>query len=200
MTPVSNIRSAPFAPVTAPVRTFAVDQAEVAVFSAHMEEEVLGTGLYAGVGHGDIPAIDLVPAQGTSCVTPLQNHFNNNDGLDYEGPAGYKITAMPKDKTFDFTLLVPVSGHCGAANAKAWAGLDPARIAETNTFNVRITLPDGSKQTLSNLEVDGYVTGVNLSVPLSAGKITVEYWPDGSGGVGGYPEGRTLEIFIPKGI
>src|SRR5688572_21656013 len=111
MTTISSVRTAPFAAPTAPVRTFAVDQVEVDALSAHMEEEVLGTGQFAGVGHGDIPAIDLVPAQGTSCLAVLQNHWQNADGLDYEGPAGYRVTSMPKDQTLDVTLLCPVSGH-----------------------------------------------------------------------------------------
>ncbi len=198
---ISRIRGAIPTAQTTPVRSFSVDQAAVDALSTHMQDEVLGTGIFKVMGQGDIPAIDLVPALGSTTLSVIQNHWQNRDGFeDYEGPAAYKVSAMPKDKMLDLTLLCPVSGHCGAADAKAWAGLDPTRLSERNTFNVRITLADGSSQTLSGLEANGYVTPVALSLPLAPGKITIEYWPDRSGGVGGYPEGRTLEIFVPANV
>jgi hypothetical protein len=180
----------------APVRTFNVDRTAVDKLSKHMQAEVLGNGEFASVGHGDIPAIDLVPAQGSNALTVLQNHNKNVDGMDYAGPAKYKVSALPGDKTLDFTLLCPVSGHCGEADAKAWAGLDPKRPNDTNVFNVRITLADGTQKTFDNLKATGYITELNLSIPLQSGKIKIEYWPENSGGVGGYPSGRTIEITV----
>lgn len=156
-----------------------------------MTSEITAQGRFAGTP-GDTPAIDLVPAAGTG-LKALTNQISIGNDLNFEGPCRYKVTAPPKDGILDVTLLCPVSGHCGLELANAWAGLDPARLAETNHFYIRVTLPDGTSHQLRG-RATGYVTPVPLSIPLRGGQTRIEYWPEGSGGVGGFASGRTITI------
>lgn len=59
-------------------------------------------------------------------------------------------------------------------------------------------MPDGKMHKMSGLKATDFITPVNLSIPVGTpGKITINYWPEDCGGIGGYWEGRTLEIIVP---
>ena len=180
-------------------RKFKPNAKGIAVVAKLMEDEVKGVGRFKPNG-GDIPAIDLVAAM-DGVLRPIVNQVTIGNRLDFGGPCHYEVAAMPKDGVLDFTLLCPVSGHCGLDNAKAWAGLDPKRRNDANIMTVTIRLGDGRTITAGSLKATSYVTPVNFSIPLVPGTTTIEFVPSAqSAGVGGYHSGRTLEIKVPKKV
>ena len=108
-------------------------------------------------------------------------------GFDYGSGKAQEATVLkaPKDGTMDLTVLMSVSGHTKEAD----------KFAQENVYNVRVTLPDGSKQTMGGIKANGeYCTAQNISFPLQQGTTKVEAWPDGSAGPYGYVEGRVINI------
>ena len=103
------------------------------------------------------------------------------------------LKSVPADGMFRGTVVVNVSGHDGADKAKQYA--------ETNTYNVRVTLPNG--KVLEALTVPRnepgkaeYSTKIPIEFPAMEGKTVVEAWPTGSAGVWGYVEGRRYSLNI----
>ncbi len=99
----------------------------------------------------------------------------------------------PADGMFRGTVVVNVSGHDGADKAKAYA--------ESNTYNVRVTLPDGKVIQALNIPRTEpgkaeYSTKIPIEFPAMPGKTIVESWPTGSAGVHGYIEGRRYSVNI----
>jgi hypothetical protein len=97
----------------------------------------------------------------------------------------------PADGMFRGTVVVNVSGHDGAAKAKDYA--------ESNTYNVRVTLPDGKVIQALNIPRNEpgkteYSTKIPIEFPAMPGKTIVEAWPTGSAGVHGYIEGRRYSL------
>lgn len=117
--------------------------------------------------------------------------FNYHTGL----PKEMNVLREPKDGVVRGTICINVSGH-------DWSR-DPSsveRYAKSNTYNVRVTLPDGQKLEWQNIprtcvgqgkpDQAEYATAIDIQFPYQKGKTVVEAWPSGSAGVGGYIEGR----------
>ncbi len=87
--------------------------------------------------------------------------------------------------SFPVTALLPVSGHVGQAEA--------ARYARTNVYSVEIEYADGTSETM-RVNATGYVTEKLLDLKLKKGTNYVRFYPEGSGGVGGFRSGREIEL------
>lgn len=87
--------------------------------------------------------------------------------------------------SFPVTALLPVSGHVGQAEA--------ARYARTNVYSVEIEYADGTSETM-RVNATGYVTEKLLDLKLKKGTNFVRFYPEGSGGVGGFRSGREIEL------
>ena len=87
--------------------------------------------------------------------------------------------------SFPVTALLPVSGHVGQAEA--------ARYARSNVYSVEIEYADGTSETM-RVNATGYVTEKLLDLKLKKGTNFVRFYPEGSGGVGGFRSGREIEL------
>lgn len=107
-------------------------------------------------------------------------------------PRHMNVLEAPRDGMIRGTLVVNVSGHSGEAHA----------FAKSNTYSVRIELPDGTVLERSGIprnvvgkpglpnDTPEYATTIDIEYPYRKGVTSVSAWPDGSGGTGGYIEGR----------
>lgn len=155
-------------------------EAQMKLAKADMEDEIYGRGKYS---HGDVPEMRYFPAEGvittlTRAPQPYGSGVYPEITVSGLGPKG----ELP------LTLMLPVSGHTGLANALKWA--------KTDTYTLYIV--DAAKNR-RNLVVDApsldLVTFQDLIVPLKANeKVTLYYHRSGSGGPSGYIEGRALDI------
>lgn len=98
--------------------------------------------------------------------------------------ARFEVTGL-RGGTFPVTALLPVSGHVGQAEA--------ARYARTNVYNVEVEYADGTTETM-RVNSTGYVTEKQLDLKLKKGTNFVRFYPEGSGGVGGFRSGREIEL------
>lgn len=106
------------------------------------------------------------------------------------------ILKAPSDGVVRGTIVVNVSGHSSEATD----------FAKSNTYSVRIQLPDGTIIERSgiprNVVTEGrlpadtpeYSTVIDVEYLYRSGATEVSAWPDGSGGVGGYVEGRLYYV------
>jgi hypothetical protein len=98
--------------------------------------------------------------------------------------AKYRISGLGAGGRLSLVTLLPVSGHTGQ-----WQ-----TFARTNRYNLTIEHADGKTHSLHNIRSTGLVTLRELSLRLRRGKTTLQFWPDGSGGVYGYQAGREIEL------
>jgi hypothetical protein len=144
-------------------------------------------------GKGDIPPMEIVPAEGSKF-----DYVTKSDG-DNGIITRIKVSNIGSTGVLKATLLLPVSGHNGNANARAWA--------KTDTYNVwfdQDTRPMGTgsyswNRTAAEKVVFGHsksldmVTFQEVEVPLKKGEgSTIVYARDNSAGPGGYVEGRVI--------
>jgi hypothetical protein len=106
---------------------------------------------------------------------------------------------LPNDR-LDLVVCMNVSGH----DLKDRADKDQALAARAkdNKYVIQVTRPDGSKERMTGISANGSLSTMQaISIKdMKAGVTVVEAWPEGSAGVGGYVEGRRLEItFAPPG-
>lgn len=105
------------------------------------------------------------------------------------------ILEQPEGGIVRGTIVINPSGHTGQAES----------FARSNTYTVEITLPDGQKLVregiLRNVVVQGlppstaeYATAIDVEYPYRRGVTQLSASPDGSGGAGGYVEGRLYLI------
>lgn len=106
------------------------------------------------------------------------------------------IGQAPKDGVVRGTAVLHPSGHSDAV----------AEFARSNTYTVRVELPDGRVLERSgiprNVVSDGklpadtpeYSTAIDIAYPYQSGVTKVAAWPDGSAGVAGYVEGRLYYV------
>lgn len=106
------------------------------------------------------------------------------------------ILEAPADGMVRGTIVVNVSGHSGEA----------AAFATSNTYTVEITLPDGTQLTRTAIprnvvadptkpgDTPEYATVIDIEYPYQSGITKVGASPDGSGGAGGYIEGRLYYV------
>jgi hypothetical protein len=139
-----------------------------------MTDEILGQGAFKS--HADTPALELIAHHGALTQTLEVDEYRQ--GARYEIAAtdlnGGKLKA---------TLLLPVSGHVGLAQANQYKN--------TNVYNLVL-----NGRSLGKVSAKDYVTEHKLELSLKPGRNLVEFWPDGSGGVGGYKGGRQIEIDV----
>ncbi len=74
-------------------------------------------------------------------------------------------------------------------------------FALTNTYNVRVILPDGQRLELRNVERNNadaveYATKIPIEFPARRGTTVIEAWPTGSAEVAGYVEARRYRMHI----
>lgn len=77
------------------------------------------------------------------------------------------------------------------------------QFAMENTYNVRVTLPDGQRLELRNVERNKpgtaeYSTKIPIEFPAMKGTTIIEAWPTGSAEVAGYVEARQYRMHIGK--
>jgi hypothetical protein len=112
--------------------------------------------------------------------------------------------ALPDDR-LDLTLCLNVSGHdFKDSNDKPLpdAAQRLAARATDNRYVIQVTRPSGAIERMTGIEAKGALTTAqDISVrDMKPGLTIIEAWPEGSAGVGGYVEGRRLEItYTPPG-
>jgi hypothetical protein len=148
-----------------------------------MTDEILGIGAFKN--RGDTPAVDLT-GRDAGVLIAKKNHATVAGSKSFQGPCEYTVGQQPADGIMRVTIMAPVSGHTGADNARKWA--------KSDSFNVKVTLPDGTVLKKSGLRSKDLVTMADVDFPAQKGKTKIEYWRDGSFGVGGYGSGRTIYI------
>lgn len=96
----------------------------------------------------------------------------------------------------DLVVCLNVSGHDLKERADKQEAL--AARAKDNRYVIQVTHPDGHVEKMTGIEAKGALsTAQDISIRgLKPGKLVVEAWPEGSAGVGGYIEGRRLEITL----
>jgi hypothetical protein len=111
-------------------------------------------------------------------------------------PRWMDIVEPPKDGILRGTIVVNVSGHSHQAE----------QYARTNTYSVRIELPDGRvllktgiprnvvKDPSQSPNTAEYATTIDVEFPYQLGITKLSAWPDGSLGSGGNIEGRMYKI------
>ena len=84
--------------------------------------------------------------------------------------------------------MLPVSAHTGIANATKWA--------KTDTYSIYLEANGKVVATLANnVKSLDFITSQEISMNLQAGTVyQVTYHRSGSGGPGGFMEGRVLEL------
>ncbi len=105
------------------------------------------------------------------------------------------LLSAPPGGKLNLTALVNVSGHTGQVETYA---KDPKQ-----TFNVSVTGPDGKTQSMkvNRTKPTGaeYVVAVDMQIDVSKpGTYVISGWPEGSGGAGGYVEGRQYKLHVGK--
>ena len=126
-------------------------------------------------------------------------------GYGTHKPMTMSLTKPLPEGRLDLTVCLNVSGHdFKGADGKPVPGgqaMLEAR-AKDNKYVIQVTHPDGRVETMKGIEAKGALsTAQDISIKdMQRGKTIVESWPEGSAGVGGYIEGRRLEInYNPPG-
>ncbi len=136
-------------------------------------------GVFAG--HPDTPPMVVVPVTGTAIrFTKAWEEYKNMQA----DVAGTTV----QDGILRATILLPVSGHTGLANAKKWSTTDTYSLYWEDAQGKRTTIVKDAK----SLDM---ITLHDIEVPLKDGEvITLLYERSGSLGVDGYQGGRALEL------
>jgi hypothetical protein len=105
---------------------------------------------------------------------------------------------LPDDR-LDLTVCLNVSGHdFKDANDKPFPDAKDRILARAkdNKYVIQVTRPDGTVEKMTGIAARGALsTAQDISIRgMKPGLTVVEAWPEGSAGVGGYREGRRLEI------
>jgi hypothetical protein len=174
--------------------TSAAREKEIAARQKKMEDEVLGQGAYAG--HGDTPPIELFAEDGVKMT--FLSHTDGTSGV----PTKIVLSNVGSSGVLRATMLVPVSGHTGAANARAWSTTDTFSLTTDVSQDKNGTQWGGNhsesaseKPLVTDVKSLGLVTSQEVSVQLSKDHVTrVLYYRSGSGGPGGYWDGRVIEL------
>ena len=130
-------------------------------------------------GHTDVPEMEFFPATGV---------IENKTATWQSGkmPA-ITVGGLGKSQVLKGSLLLPVSGHCGAENARQWA--------TTDTYSIFLVVGRKRQALVKDVKSLGVVTIQELSIPFVGGEpVKIEYHRSGSGGPAGFPGGRILEM------
>lgn len=191
--PITNASQSSAYAKTSPARESAIESTR-----AGLEDFILNfTGEY---GRGDIPPMRFIAEPGLDVKSIVQAN-----GLNH---VITRLVVKGSDPILRGTLLLPVSGHNGNANAKIWA-LNDTYSVKVDTLNESKRTsgafnwagPRAEKYLVKNVKSLGFVTVQEIEIPLNPdpkGSVIVLYYRNGSAGPGGYVEGRIMEIFWDK--
>jgi len=126
---------------------------------------------------------------GVASMTILvaKNAVMEVESFDYGTRKPQKATVIdaPDDGILDLTVLMSVSGHTGDAD----------KYAKLNEYIIEVIHPEGTRERLDGVKANGeYCTAQNISFELGLGVTTIQAWPKGSAGPGGYVEGRVIKV------
>jgi hypothetical protein len=158
--------------------------------SAERENLSLGQGFYAS-------KINMAAANISASPTFYGYHTNKPMTLDIN-------QKLPNDR-LDLTVFMNVSGHDWREDTSLTQAEKQKLLqerADGNSYNIRVTRPDGSSSMMTGILAKGALsTGQDISITnMQPGKYVLEGWPDHSAAVGGYVEGRRVEItYAPTG-
>lgn len=125
-------------------------------------------------------------------------------GYGTHKPMTMNLTKALPGERLDLTVCLNVSGHdFKGADGKHLPDIQQRveERAKNNRYVIQVTHPDGKVDKMTGIEAKGAIsTAQDISINMKPGKTIVEAWPEGSAGVGGYVEGRRLEIsYQPPG-
>lgn len=153
------------------VKTTATREINIRKLQRQMTQELIETI--------NTPEMRLLPESGVQ-VTVIQSFQNGKVPI-------LGLSKIPASGRLGATLLLPVSGHCGLENAAAWA--------KTDTYKIYAKVADGPELLLASAKSRDIITFQEVSIPLQREKSTIlTYHRSGSGGPGGYPSGRIIEL------
>ncbi len=123
-------------------------------------------------------------------------------GQDFEhestpnGHPAFTVSNLPKSGVLSLQGLLPVSGHVRTHHEGKYLTKNETSdlFAKTNRYDVSVIHPDGTGEHIRDIPSQGLVTGVALGIKLQKGTTFVKFAPQGSFGVGGYSNGRTVEL------
>jgi hypothetical protein len=157
---------------------------------AEKESRELGEGLYAS-------KIEMAAANALGRAKFFGYHTGKAMTLELK-------KKLPNDR-LDLVVFMNVSGHDWRESTtlsdeqKQKLLLDRAK---DNSYNIKLTRPNGQVEMMTGILAKGAVfTGQDISITnMTPGKYVIEGWPDHSAAVGGYFEGRHVEInYAPGG-
>lgn len=118
----------------------------------------------------------------------------------WSGDVTIKVDGLPEIK-----LAAADIQKFGSTDEGKWAGNEALRrnFAMTNTYNIRVTLPDGQKLEMRNIprnktDQAEYSTKIPIEFPAQKGTTIIEAWPTGSAEVAGYVEARQYKMHVGK--
>lgn len=119
-------------------------------------------------------------------------------GAGWSGDAKLKAEGLP-----EVTVTAAELQKFASTDDGKWAGNEALRrhFAMTNTYNVRVTLPNGEKLEMRNVprskpDQAEYSTAIPIEFPAMKGNTVVEAWPTGSAEVAGYVEARRYNLHV----
>ena len=157
------------------VNTSDAREVELKRLENNMLDEIYARGKFAKA-HSDTPPMELVPEDGVKAT-----YVDRYDGGDPE-ITHVKVSGLGSKGVLRATMLMPVSGHTGVKNAEAWA--------KTDTYSIL----QGQTAIAKNVKSLDLVTKHEIEITLKKGANEIFYERSGSGGVGGYAEGRTIVV------
>lgn len=115
-------------------------------------------------------------------------------GYGTHKPMTMSLNKEIPDGRLDLTVCLNVSGHDLKELPNKQEALE--KRAKDNRYVIQVTHPDGKVERMTGIEAKGALsTAQDISIQnMKKGLTVVEAWPEHSAGVGGYVEGRRLEI------
>lgn len=160
-----------------------------------MEDEILGVKAYAG--HGDTPPIEFISEYGVN-EQYVFHTIGNGPTQSIMKVSNVQKSAQAGEGFLNGTLMLPASGHTGAANARLYAASDTYSVTYSISSDAAGKQFSGAEKSLiKDTKSLGFVTLHEVSIPMIKGHVTrIFYYRSGSGGPGGYYDGRVID-FIP---
>jgi hypothetical protein len=119
-------------------------------------------------------------------------------GAGWSGDATLKVDGLP-----DVQIAAAELQQFAATDEGKWSADEALRrhFALTNTYHVRVTLPDGRRLEMRDVarnrpQQAEYATSIPIAFPAMKGNTVVEAWPTGSAEVAGYVEARRYHVHI----
>jgi hypothetical protein len=125
-------------------------------------------------------------------------------GYGSEKPMTMDINQKLPNDRLDLSVFMNVSGHDWRENTSMSLEQKNKLLqerADGNSYNIKVTRPDGTSEMMTGILARGALsTGQDISIThMTPGKYVLEGWPDHSAAVGGYVEGRRVEITYAPG-